>query len=60
MLMKRSRLDLIAEVIVFLVMAFMVPPPEEPHWQRYFPNINEHPDLENPNFKPDATYSCFR
>ena len=24
----------------------MVPPPEEPHWQRYFPNINEHPDVE--------------
>ena len=27
-------------------MAFLVPPPEEPHWQRYFPNINEHPDVE--------------
>src|ERR1051325_5684695 len=26
--------------------AIMVPPPEEPHWQRYFPNINEHPDVE--------------
>jgi gliding motility-associated protein GldL len=39
-------LGLLAEVIVFLVMAFMVPPPEEPHWQRYFPNINEHPDVE--------------
>src|ERR1043165_9711062 len=37
---------LISEAIVFLVMAFMVPPPEEPHWQRYFPNINEHPDVE--------------
>ena len=37
---------LIAEAIVFLVMAFLVPPPEEPHWQRYFPNINEHPDVE--------------
>jgi gliding motility-associated protein GldL len=37
---------LLSEVIVFLVMAFMVPPPEEPHWQRYFPNINEHPDVE--------------
>jgi gliding motility-associated protein GldL len=24
----------------------MVPPPEEPHWQRYFPNINVHPDVE--------------
>jgi gliding motility-associated protein GldL len=42
---------LIAEAIVFLVMAFLVPPPEEPHWQRYFPDINMHPDLE-PNFKP--------
>jgi gliding motility-associated protein GldL len=39
-------LGLLAEVLVFLVMAFMVPPPEEPHWQRYFPNINEHPDVE--------------
>ncbi|HYM94594.1 MAG TPA: gliding motility protein GldL [Chitinophagaceae bacterium] len=39
-------LGLFSEVIVFLVMAFMVPPPEEPHWQRYFPNINEHPDVE--------------
>ncbi len=42
---------LIAEAIVFLVMAFLVPPPEEPHWQRYFPDINHHPDLD-PNFKP--------
>jgi len=37
---------LLSEVVVFLVMAFLVPPPEEPHWQRYFPNINEHPDVE--------------
>ena len=44
-------LGLASEVIVFLVMAFMVPPPEEPHWQRYFPDINKHPDLD-PNFKP--------
>jgi gliding motility-associated protein GldL len=44
-------LGLLAEVIVFLVMAFMVPPPEEPHWQRYFPEINNHPDLD-PDFKP--------
>ena len=44
-------LGLLSEVIVFLVMAFMVPPPEEPHWQRYFPDINFHPDLD-PNFKP--------
>jgi gliding motility-associated protein GldL len=34
---------LIAEAIVFMVMAFLVPPPEEPHWQRYFPDINTHP-----------------
>ena len=44
-------IGLLSEVIVFLVMAFMVPPPEEPHWQRYFPDINMHPDLD-PNFKP--------
>ncbi len=44
-------LGLLSEVIVFLVMAFMVPPPEEPHWQRYFPDINMHPDLD-PDFKP--------
>jgi gliding motility-associated protein GldL len=44
-------LGLLSEVIVFLVMAFMVPPPEEPHWQRYFPEINIHPDLD-PNYKP--------
>ena len=44
-------IGLLSEVIVFLVMAFMVPPPEEPHWQRYFPDINVHPDLD-PNFKP--------
>src|ERR1043165_1724108 len=42
---------LLAEVLVFLVMAFLVPPPEEPHWQLYFPDINVHPDLD-PNFKP--------
>ena len=45
-------IGLLSEVIVFLVMAFLVPPPEEPHWQRYFPDINKHPDLEGPNFKP--------
>ncbi len=44
-------IGLLSEVIVFLVMAFMVPPPEEPHWQRYFPDINKHPDLD-PDFKP--------
>lgn len=44
-------IGLLSEVVVFLVMAFLVPPPEEPHWQRYFPEINEHPDLD-PNFKP--------
>jgi gliding motility-associated protein GldL len=42
---------LIAEALVFLIMAFLVPPPEEPHWERYFPGINTHPDLD-PNFKP--------
>lgn len=53
---------LISEAIVFLVMAFLVPPPEEPHWQRYFPDINVHPDTD-PNFKstpfslPTATAS---
>ncbi len=44
-------LGLLSEVVVFSVMAFFVPPPEEPHWQRYFPDINKHPDLE-PNYKP--------
>src|ERR1043165_6004297 len=39
-------LGLLSEVVVFSVMAFLVPPPEEPHWQRYFPNINLHPDVE--------------
>jgi len=42
---------LMSETTVFMIMAFMVPPPEEPHWQRYFPEINLHPDLD-PNFKP--------
>jgi len=37
---------LLCEVAVFMIMAFLVPPPEEPHWERYFPNINEHPDVE--------------
>ncbi len=45
-------LGLLSEVIVFLVMAFLVPPPEEPHWQRYFPDINKHPDLEGNSYKP--------
>ena len=39
-------IGLLSEVIVFLVMAFLVPPPEEPHWQRYFPKINLHPEVE--------------
>lgn len=39
-------LGLLSEVVVFSVMAFFVPPPEEPHWQRYFPDINLHPDVE--------------
>src|SRR5438045_9458602 len=37
---------LMSETCVLSVMAFLVPPPEEPHWQRYFPNINLHPDVE--------------
>ena len=37
---------LMSETCVFSIMAFLVPPPEEPHWQRYFPNINKHPDVE--------------
>ncbi|MBI2731307.1 MAG: gliding motility protein GldL [Sphingobacteriales bacterium] len=39
-------LGLLAEVIVFLMMAFVVPPLEEYHWERYFPKITEHPDVE--------------
>lgn len=39
-------IGLMSETTVFMIMAFLVPPPEEPHWQRYFPNINEHPDVE--------------
>ncbi len=39
-------LGLLAEVIVFLLMALVVPPPEEYYWERFFPNINEHPDVE--------------
>lgn len=42
---------LISEAVVFLIMAFLVPPPEEPHWERYFPGITVHPDLD-PDFKP--------
>jgi gliding motility-associated protein GldL len=37
---------LLAEVVVFLIYAFFVPPPEEAYWERYFPNITEHPDVE--------------
>jgi gliding motility-associated protein GldL len=40
-----------ADEAIMIGMAFLVPPPEEPHWQRYFPDINNHPDLD-PNFKP--------
>ncbi|MBD0331359.1 MAG: gliding motility protein GldL, partial [Chitinophagaceae bacterium] len=39
-------LGLLSEVIVFLIMAFLVPPPEEAHWERFFPGITEHPDVE--------------
>ncbi|MFN2456940.1 MAG: gliding motility protein GldL [Chitinophagaceae bacterium] len=37
---------LLAEVVVFLIYAFFVPPPEEAYWERYYPNITEHPDVE--------------
>lgn len=37
---------LLAEAIVFIIYAFFVPPPEEAYWERYFPNITEHPDVE--------------
>ncbi|MBL7762964.1 MAG: gliding motility protein GldL [Chitinophagaceae bacterium] len=37
---------LLSEVIVFLLMALVVPPPEEYHWERFFPNLTEHPDVE--------------
>lgn len=37
---------LIAEAVVFLIMALLVPPPEEHFWERYFPHITEHPDVE--------------
>jgi len=39
-------LGLLSEVIVFLLMALVVPPPEEYHWERFFPNLTEHPDVE--------------
>ncbi len=42
---------LMSEAVIFIVMAFLVEPPEEPHWERFFPGINTHPDLEA-NFKP--------
>ncbi|HEU4576315.1 MAG TPA: gliding motility protein GldL [Chitinophagaceae bacterium] len=37
---------LLCEVMVFLLMALVVPPPEEYHWERFFPNLTEHPDVE--------------
>lgn len=37
---------LLCEVMVFLIMALVVPPQEEYHWERFFPGINEHPDVE--------------
>ena len=39
-------LGLLSEVIVFLLMALVVPPVEEYHWERFFPNLTEHPDVE--------------
>jgi len=37
---------LVAEMIVFLLMALLVPAHEEYYWERFFPNITEHPDVE--------------
>jgi gliding motility-associated protein GldL len=37
---------LVAEILVFLLMAFLVPAHEEYYWERFFPNITEHPDVE--------------
>ena len=37
---------LVAEIVVFLLMAFLVPAHEEYYWERFFPNITEHPDVE--------------
>lgn len=39
-------LGLLSEVVVFLIMAMAAPAPEEYHWERFFPGINEHPDVE--------------
>lgn len=39
-------LGLLAEVVVFLLMALVVPAADEYHWERYFPNITEHPEVE--------------
>lgn len=39
-------LGLLSEVIVFLIMALAAPAPEEYHWERFFPGITEHPDVE--------------
>jgi gliding motility-associated protein GldL len=37
---------LLCEVMVFMLMAFVVPPPQEFYWERFFPNLTEHPDVE--------------
>lgn len=37
---------LVAEIVVFMLMAFLVPAHEEYYWERFFPNITEHPDVE--------------
>ncbi len=39
-------IGLLCEVMVFLIMAFVVPPQPEYYWERYFPNLNVHPDEE--------------
>ena len=42
---------LMSEALIFIIMAFFTEAPEEAHWERYFPGITHHPDLEA-NFKP--------
>ena len=39
-------IGLLCEVMVFLLMALVVPPANEYYWERYFPKLNIHPDEE--------------
>ncbi len=39
-------IGLLCEVMVFLIMAFVVPPQPEYYWERIFPGLNVHPDEE--------------